>query len=146
MFKKISYGVILALVVLFVGAMVFGSDDTEPVDTSSEAKKVDEVSTQSEETKDAPKNETFTEGDVVELDGMQYTLKNAKFSAPAEYGEPEKGKIITLELEAKNVKASEGSVSSIDFNVSGGDGQTFDEYFFLMMIQALTVNFVKVRR
>jgi hypothetical protein len=82
----------------------------------------------------APKTttpESFTEGDTVKIDGVEYTLVNAKFVKANQYVEAKNGKVIQIDVKAKNSSDTQKYVSSIDFNVSDSEGNMAESYYGL---------------
>lgn len=114
------------IVILVIGAVATaGSGD----DGSDEPKKVAENQQEKKSEEKKEENKIFKVGDTVDLNGIQITLKSAKFVNPAEYAEPEKGKIIMIEFTAKNNKDEDILVDNTEFTISDADGNMYEQYF-----------------
>lgn len=127
--KKFLKWIGIIFVGLIVLAFIIPTDDTATTSTSSGAK-VDEVEVEAEE-ESLPTNEVFKVGDVVDLNGLVVTIKTAKFMPPAEYSEPEKGKVLQLDVEVVNNRDSSEWVDNTDFNIYDAEGNALDYYYGL---------------
>jgi hypothetical protein len=74
-------------------------------------------------------DKVFKVGDTVDLNGIQITIKSAKFTKPAQYVESEKGKIITIEVTVKNNKDKNVFVDNTDFSIADSEGNMYEQYF-----------------
>ncbi len=94
----------------------------------AEVKQVDHSEKKTEkEQKKAPA--FYHIGDTVSVDGMEIQLISAKFVKPAEYSEPEKGKVLEIEVSAKNNSSDNGFVDDTEFTISDAKGNMHEEYF-----------------
>lgn len=73
--------------------------------------------------------ETYKVGDNVSIDGVEITIKSAKFTDAAEYGEPQKGKVITLEVAVKNNSKENAYVDNTEFTISDAEGNMHEQYY-----------------
>ncbi|WP_102692158.1 DUF4352 domain-containing protein [Rummeliibacillus pycnus] len=94
----------------------------------AEVKQVDQsTKTTEKKVKKAP---TFYKvGDTVSIDGMEIKLVSAKFVKPAEYVKTEKGKVLEIEVSAKNNSANNGFVDNTEFTISDAKGNMQEQYF-----------------
>ncbi|CAN7653632.1 DUF4352 domain-containing protein [Peribacillus frigoritolerans] len=95
----------------------------------SEVKEVDGGAKEETKKEEAPKKESYKVGDTVSVDGMEVTIKSAKFVNPAEYSPSEKGKIIQIEVTAKNNSSANGFIDNTEFTISDKEGNMLEEYY-----------------
>lgn len=82
-----------------------------------------------EEEANAVFEETYKVGDTVSIDGTEITIKSAKFTDAAEYSDPQKGKILTLEVAVKNNGEENAYVDNTEFTISDAEGNMHEEYY-----------------
>lgn len=68
-------------------------------------------------------------GDTVSVDGIEVKLISAKFVKPAEYSESKKGKVLAIEVSAKNNSSDNGFVDNTEFTISDAKGNMHEQYF-----------------
>jgi hypothetical protein len=76
-----------------------------------------------------PEDKIYKVGDTVTINGLEVAITKASFTPPAQYGEPEKGKVLTLEIHGVNKSDSQQNIYDGDFNVYDSKGNHYDEYF-----------------
>lgn len=121
--KKIFIGVSIAVGVLALGfigliALLFSAVDSEKASAIDEEKKQAVVQ---------PK--TYKVGDTINYKGLEVTIVSAEFTPPAEYGEPEKGKVLTVTVDAVNNTDDDAWVENINFAVYDAEGSATDFYY-----------------
>ncbi|WP_052712077.1 DUF4352 domain-containing protein [Domibacillus indicus] len=72
---------------------------------------------------------TYKIGDTVSIDGTEITIQSAKFTEPDEYGEPQKGKVITLEVSVKNNGEENVYVDNTEFTIADAEGNMHEQYY-----------------
>lgn len=97
----------------------------------AEVKQVDksENTTKATDKKEKKAPTFYKIGDTVSVDGVEIKLISAKFVNPAEYVEPEKGKVLEIEVSAKNNSSDNGFVDNTEFTISDAKGNMHDQYF-----------------
>lgn len=98
----------------------------------AEVKKVDEGNTnqaKEEATDKEVKPEFYKVGDTVSVDGIEIKLISAKYVQPAEYSESEKGKIIEIEVSAKNTNSDDAYIDNTEFSIADVEGNMHEEYY-----------------
>lgn len=121
--KGLFIGAGVVVSVFFVGivgliVLLFSSPDTE------EAAAVD---SKKETTVVTPKE--YKVGDLISYEGLDVTIKGAEYTPPAQYGEPEKGKVLTVTVEAVNNTDKEAWIEDINFKVYDETGAATDYYY-----------------
>ncbi|MCY8668823.1 DUF4352 domain-containing protein [Bacillus haynesii] len=104
------------------GAVLSACGETEVKDVSGDKK---------EEAKEEKKdeNKVYGVGDTVSVDGMEITIKSAKFTDPTQYTKAKNGKVLTLEVTAKNSNDEQAFIDNSEFAVYDKDGNKVDDYF-----------------
>jgi Domain of unknown function (DUF4352) len=74
-------------------------------------------------------NKVWKVGETISINGLEITITSAKYTPPAEYSEPEKGKIITLEVIAKNNSEENVYVDNTEFTISDAEGNMHEQYY-----------------
>lgn len=72
---------------------------------------------------------TYKVGDTVSIDGVEVTINSAAFTDAAEYGEPQKGKVITLNVSVKNNSEENAYVDNTEFTISDAEGNMHEQYY-----------------
>jgi hypothetical protein len=96
-----------------------------PKETVNSQKTFEEKAKQEEEIA----NKVWKVGETISINGLEITITSAKFTPPAEYSEPEKGKIITLEVTAKNNSDENVYVDNTEFTISDAQGNMHEQYY-----------------
>jgi hypothetical protein len=101
------------------------SDNVEQTDS------VAKTGTQKTEAKKEvkPEDKVYKIGDTVSINGLEVTVKSAQFTNPAEYVPAEKGKVLTVEVQAVNKSGQQVMFYDGDFNISDSKGNQYQEYF-----------------
>ena len=122
--KKFFKWFVIILIGLIVIGMFLPSD--EEANTGSKVGEADATETK------ADVNDTiFKVGDVVDLNGVVLTVKDAAFVSASEYSQPEKGKVLQMNVEVVNNTDDSTFVDSTDFNLYDADGNALDYYYGL---------------
>lgn len=121
--KKLFIGAGIAVGVLalgFVGLIVllFSAVD------SDEAAALD-----SEKKEAVVQPKEYKVGDTINYEGLEVTIVSAELTPPAEYGEPEKGKVLTVTVDAVNNTDKDAWVENINFSVYDAEGSATDYYY-----------------
>ena len=116
-------GIILG--VLFVGfivlAMIATTDEVVEVKTDGSNKKVEE--------EQKPEDKVYKVGDVIKVNGVELSIVSAKFTTPQQYVEPEKGKVLTLEVEVVNNSETKAFIDNTEFNLYDKEGNSLEQYY-----------------
>lgn len=91
--------------------------------------KVSSGGQKNEQTKEEKKPEVYHIGDTVSVDGMEITLKSAKFTNPNQYVEAKNGKVLMIEVQVKNNGDTNALVDNTDFNIADASGNQFEQYY-----------------
>lgn len=116
--KKLLYVAPMALALLLAAC---GETQVEKVDNGSKTE-------QKAEKKEKKKDEIYKVGDTVKVNGVEITINSAKLSNGEQYNEPKNGKVLTLNITAKNTSDTQAFVDSNEFNLYSGDTQQ-ENYF-----------------
>lgn len=108
------------------GIILSGCGEAEVNEVKEEKPKQEQAAEKKEE---KAAKEFYSVGETVSIDGVEITLKSAKFTPPAEYSEPANGKVITIEIGAKNSSDMEALVDNTSFTIAGADGTQFEQYY-----------------
>jgi hypothetical protein len=111
-------GVFIALLIGL--AMLAPTDEVVEVKTDGSNKKAEE-----------PKHEdkVYKVGDVIKINGVELSIVSAKFTNPQQYVEPEKGKVLTLEVEAVNKSDTQAFIDNTEFNLYDKEGNNLEQYY-----------------
>ncbi|MFY0762072.1 DUF4352 domain-containing protein [Metabacillus dongyingensis] len=120
--KKV-FGVLSTAFLL--GGLLSGCGDAEVKEVSSSGDKQTDESNKKEE---AAKTE-YKVGETVSIDGMEVTIKSLSWGKPIDGVPVEKGKILRIEVSAKNNSSDNGFVDSSEFQVYDKDGNKLEMYF-----------------
>jgi Domain of unknown function (DUF4352) len=113
-------------VATILGGLVACSDTVDTVEQTASKPKTEQTETKQEQ----PENKIYKVGDTVSINGLEVTIKSAKFTQPAdEYSPAEKGKILTLEVEAVNNSNTQQMVYDGDFAIYDSKGNSYQNYF-----------------
>ena len=115
--KKLLLAAPLALVLALAGCAETSVEDVTKDEKSSATEKKDDS------------NKVYKVGDTVKIDGVKVTITSAAFTDPAEYGAPEKEKVLTLDLKVENTNKESAFIDSSEFKLYDKDGEQFDDYF-----------------
>lgn len=114
-----------------IGAVVIGGTlltacgETEVKDVTNGS---DAPKTESKE--EAPKEDkVYKVGETVSVDGMEITINSASFTEPAEYSESVNGKILTLDVTAKNSNDEQAFIDNTEFAIYDAEGNKLDDYY-----------------
>lgn len=121
--KKV-FGVLSTSVLL--GGLLAGCGDAEVKEVSSSGDKQEAETNKKEEA--APKTE-FKVGETVSIDGMEVAINSLTWGTPIDGVPAEKGKILRIEVSAKNNSSDNGFVDSSEFQVYDKDGNKLEMYF-----------------
>lgn len=124
--KKFFKWFVIIIFALIVIGMLLPSDEEASSDTGAKVGEVEESNGE-----ESVESQIFKVGDVVDLNGIQLTVKEAKFIPAAEYSAPEKGKVLQLNVEVINNTDSSAFVDSTDFNLYDAEGNALDYYYGL---------------
>lgn len=116
--------------IILVGLFVIGLFLPSEEETTSKGNKVGEseaVASESEPTED----KIFAVGDVVDLNGLQITIKDASFVSASEYSPATKGNVLQMNVEVVNGTDDSTFVDSTDFNLYDAEGNSLESYFGL---------------
>lgn len=121
--KRLFIGAGIVMAIFFVGvvglfALLFSAPDTEEAAALDKEKQTAVVT---------PKE--YKVGDTISYEGLDVTIKGAEFTHPAQYGEPEKGKVLTVTVEAVNNTDKEAWFENINFKVYDETGTATDYYY-----------------
>lgn len=94
----------------------------------AEVKQVSNSGSEQKKEKKEEKKTEFKVGETVSVDGMEVTVNKVSWGKPAEYSAAEKGKVLRIEVTAKNNSANNGFIDSTEFQVYAGDTK-YEEYF-----------------
>jgi Domain of unknown function (DUF4352) len=110
--------------VVIGGALLVGCAETsvEKVDGDDKAK----AETKKEEKKE---DTVFKVGETAKVNGVEITVKSASFTEPAEYSPSENGKVLTLEVSAKNTNKEQAFIDNTEFAIYDKDGNKVGDYF-----------------
>lgn len=100
------------------------------VDTDEGPTKVGSVKTETKTA--ASETEEVTEfkvGDVIAVNDLELTITDAYFSEPTEYGTPDNGKVLTVDVTIKNNGDKNTFVDNTDFDISNAEGVMMDSYY-----------------
>ena len=122
--KKFFKWFVIILIGLIVIGMFLPSD--EEANTGSKVGEAD-----ASEAKADVNDTIFKVGDVVDLNGVVLTVKDATFVSASEYSQPEKGKVLQMNVEVVNNTDDSTFVDSTDFNLYDADGNALDFYYGL---------------
>ncbi|MEH7117252.1 DUF4352 domain-containing protein [Neobacillus vireti] len=111
-------GVVVGMMVIGGALTACGETQVEKVDT----KKVAEQPAKKAEDK------VFAVGDTVKVNGLEVTITKASFTQPNQYTQAEKGKVLTLDMTAKNTGES-AFIDNTEFNLYDAQGNQLKEYF-----------------
>ncbi|WP_214736871.1 DUF4352 domain-containing protein [Exiguobacterium sp. s162] len=122
--KKFFKWFAIILIGLIVIGMLLPSDEE-----SNTGSKVGEAGATETE---ADVNDTiFKVGDVVDLNGVLLTVKDATYIPASEYSQPENGKVLQMNVEVVNNTEDSTFVDSSNFNLYDADGNALDFYYGL---------------
>ncbi|ACQ69855.1 MULTISPECIES: DUF4352 domain-containing protein [Exiguobacterium] len=122
--KKFFKWFAIILIGLIVIGMLLPSDEE-----SNTGSKVGEADATEAE---ADVNDTiFKVGDVVDLNGVLLTVKDATYIPASEYSQPENGKVLQMNVEVVNNTEDSTFVDSSNFNLYDADGNALDFYYGL---------------
>lgn len=75
-------------------------------------------------------DKTYTVGDTIKVNDLEFTLNKASFSKTDGLKDPVHGKVITIEASVKNKdRADDLLVDNLDFEVTNADGKAMDIYY-----------------
>ncbi|MFK3936597.1 DUF4352 domain-containing protein [Alkalihalobacillus sp. NPDC078783] len=111
------------------GASKVEKDDTETEEVAADTEEnTDDAETEEEEVE--PEELIFAVGDTVDLgDGREVTITSAGYTDPAEYGEPDNGKVLTIEMTVDNQSDDSFFIDNTDFTLSDENGSVMDQYY-----------------
>lgn len=114
----------LALIgaVVIGGALLSACGETEVKDVSDKPK--EEAKADKKE-----KAKVYGVGDTVSVDGVEITINKAEFTNPNEYTQAKNGKVLTLDVTAKNTNDDQAFVDNTEFAVYDADGNKAEDYF-----------------
>lgn len=120
------------IAIIFVGLIVIGMFLPSEDEASNTGTKVaTSTGTEVEAEADTTSDKIFKVGDVVDLNGLQITIKDAKFIPQGEYSPPEKGKVLQMNVEVVNNADDSAFVDNTDFNLYDAEGNALDYYYGL---------------
>lgn len=120
-------------VAAFIGLLliiILSSPAEDPNEVTKVATKETTVPVSKEEVVEASvEDEVYAIGDTVKYRDLELTILSAAFTTPDEYGEPEKGKVLTIEVEAVNKGDREIMVDNTEFSVYDLEGNLMSQYY-----------------
>lgn len=125
--KKFLKWTAIIIVGLFVIAIFLPSDE----ETASTGTKVGESEKVEAEAEEKLSDQVFKVGDVVDLNGLQIVVKDAKFIPQGEYSPPKNGKVLQMNVEVVNNTDDSAYIDYTDFNFYDADGNSLDYYYGL---------------
>lgn len=123
--KKFFKWTAIIIVGLFVVALFLPTEE----ETASTGTKVGE--SEQAEAEESVSDQIFKVGDVVDLGGLQITIKDAKFVPQGEYSPPDKGKVLQMNVEVVNNTDDSAYVDNTEFNLYDAEGNALDYYYGL---------------
>lgn len=125
MVKKFLLFGVGGVCVLLVLIALIGSSDPTPEKVGS----VGETAQKAEPVAAESKQPTYYAiGDIVKVGDMEVTITKAEFTKPAQYGEPDKGSVLTLDLKVENKGSTSQFVDNSDFNIYDPEGEKMETY------------------
>ncbi|MDT0150029.1 DUF4352 domain-containing protein [Priestia aryabhattai] len=122
-FKKL-----LAVVgsVVVAGSILAACSETT-VEKKESGSKTEETASDSKS--ETTEDKTFKVGDTVSVNDVDITITKAEFTSPEQYTPAEKGKVLTLEVTAKNGSSEQQFVDNTDFAVYDENGVKVEDYY-----------------
>ncbi|MGO1372364.1 MAG: DUF4352 domain-containing protein [Senegalia sp. (in: firmicutes)] len=133
MFKMKNLKKYLFVSVLLVAVSIFAAceeDSTSQESTSDETSDSSEVKEENDNKDEKEKEEQIYKiGDTVKINDVELIINSASFTEPAEYGESKNGKVLTLDLSAKNTGDEQVFVDNTEFAIYDNEGNKQDDYY-----------------
>ncbi|TCP19947.1 uncharacterized protein DUF4352 [Scopulibacillus darangshiensis] len=117
-----SLGVVLVSSIFLLSAC--GETEVSKVDNGDK-----KTEAKADENTKKKENKVFKIGDTVKVNDVELTITKASYTDPAPYTKAEKGKVLTIELKAKNSGDTQAFVDNTDFNLYDKDGNKLKDYF-----------------
>ncbi len=117
---------IICSLIIF-GGILTGCGETEVQDVTDAADPPAEP--KQEENEETVEDKVYKIGETVSVNGMEITINSAKFTEPGEYTEATNGKVITLEVTAKNSNDEQAFIDNTEFAVYDSEGNKMEDYY-----------------
>lgn len=124
MSKKFIFIVGLSLLLAACGTTESDADKQDDNEVSVDASN-NEPSDEEENIEDA----VYSVGDTVKYRDLELTILSAAFTEPAEYSDPENGRVVTIEVEAHNTGDRKLMVDNTEFAAYSLEGIKFSQYY-----------------
>ncbi|WP_160198656.1 DUF4352 domain-containing protein [Senegalia massiliensis] len=132
-FKKYLFIGILLVTMGLLGACGedTNSEDNSSKESSTENNETNENQEDSNDENESKKSEdkVYKVGDTVKVGNVELTVNSASFSEPAEYSESKNGKVLTLDVTAKNTGDDQVFIDNTEFAIYDNNGNKQDDYY-----------------
>jgi|SRR5690606_28090331 len=119
MYKKIKTLTILAVLVILLSAC-----------GEAEVKKVDsEGGSSNSEGGEEKAPEFYKVDETISVDGLEISINSVSWGKANQYVEPTNGKVLRIEITAKNNSDDNALIDNIDFDLSDSEGTMLEFYF-----------------
>jgi len=126
--KKYKKYLFIGILLVTMGLLGACGEDTNSEDNSNKESSTENTESNKSESKKS-EDKVYKIGDTVKVGDVELTVNSASFSEPAEYSESKNGKVLTLDVTAKNTGDDQVFIDNTEFAIYDNDGNKQDDYY-----------------